>query len=416
MLDYSLHHFDNDVRRFLFGIYRTAVAAVEGRRCVLAGLRERPLRGPVYAVAVGKAAGSMLEGALDALGDQLQRALLVTKRGYAPVRVDPRIDVREAGHPIPDAASLAAGRRLLDFVASAPVDVGWLFLISGGASSLVEAPVDTVDLKRLQRLNLRLLASGLPIEQMNLVRQAVSRIKGGRLCSQLGTGTVRALFISDVPGDDPSIIGSGLLHRPSITAEAPLAPEFKDELKLQDVVVPSLSRPVETQIVANLDQALAAAERAATGQGLAVHLHPERLSGDAAGVGRRLARELLDGMSGVHLWGGETTVVLPDRPGRGGRCQQLALAVAGILDGRSDITLLAAGTDGNDGPGAVAGACVDGQTVLRGSRAGLDACRALAEADAGRFLEAAGDLIETGPTGTNVTDLVLAVKLNNGAL
>ena len=416
-MDYFGHNSGDDSRALLLAVYRTALAAVEGRRCVSAGLAQRPLPGPVYAVALGKAAASMLDGALDALGDQLRRALLVTKRGHAPARVDPRIEVQEAGHPIPDAASLAAGQRLLDFLATVPVDAGWLFLISGGASSLVEVLPDGVELPEVQRLNAWLLASGLPIEQINLVRQAVSRIKGGRLLNHLSAGTVHALFISDVPGDDPSIIGSGLLHRSSSATAMPQLPsEFAAMSNSQAAVAPLAASHVETQIVANLDQALAAAQQAAAREGLPVHLHPVRLSGDATEVGRRLARELLDGMPGVHLWGGETTVALPERPGQGGRCQQLALAAAEILDGYTDIVLLAAGTDGNDGPGESAGACIDAETVLRGRHAGLDSRRALADADAGRFLEAAGDLIETGPTGTNVTDLVLALKMNSGVL
>ena len=408
---------DRAACRSLLDVYRAALATVDGRRCVAARLRARPLRGPVCAVAIGKAAASMLDGAFDALGDRLRRALLVTKRGHASPHPDPRVQIHEAGHPIPDAASLAAGERLLGFLSAAPADVEWLFLISGGASSLVEVLPERIDLSVLQRLNAWLLASGLPIEQMNRVRQGLSRIKGGRLRGYLNARPARALFISDVPNDDPGVIGSGLLHAsPAEGALPPLPAEFARCLEANEAPALVATSPVETEIVANLARALSAADQAAARLGFAVYRHTEPLAGDATETGRRLGAAMLAGSPGIHLWGGETTMVLPDRPGQGGRCQQLALAAAQVLDGCSDIALLAAGTDGSDGPGEAAGACVDGRTLRRGRAAGFDVQQALSNADSGRFLEAAGGLIETGPTGTNVTDLVVALKYPGGTL
>ncbi|MFA7386863.1 MAG: DUF4147 domain-containing protein, partial [Thiohalobacteraceae bacterium] len=406
---------DRAACRSLWDVYRAALAAVGGRRCVASSLRARPLHGPVYAVAIGKAAASMLDGAFDVLGDRLRRAFLVTKRGHASSRPDVRVETHETGHPIPDAASLLAGERLLHFLGAAPPDVEWLFLISGGASSLVEVLPERIGLAALQRLNAWLVASGLPIEQINRVRQRVSRIKGGRLRGYLNARPARALFISDVPNDDPGMIGSGLLHAsPADSALPPLPAEFARCLEADEVFTPVAAGPLETEIVANLERALRAAERAAANLGLTVHRHTEALTGDATAVGRRLAATVMRGSPGIHLWGGETTMVLPDCPGQGGRCQQLALAAAEMLDGRSDIALLAAGTDGSDGPGEAAGAWVDGRTLQRGDAAGLDIRQALSNADSGRFLEAAGGLLETGPTGTNVTDLVVALKRPSG--
>lgn len=397
-------------RDSLLTLYQGALRAVQGRRCVAEHLERHPLHGRVWAIALGKASASMLEGAQDTT--QIERVLMVTKPGYAPVRFAPSIEVIEAGHPVPDEHSLAAGQRLLALMATAPADVEWLFLISGGASSLIEALPAGLTLADLQRVNQWLLASGLPIDQMNALRRRLSRIKGGQLCRYLGGRPARVLLISDVPADDPSIIGSGLLVASSVVAAPVNLPEWLEALLtlLPDVPAQMDCPAVETHIVARLGNALAVVEAQARERGFPVWLHPDRLGGEAAIVGQELARQLQAAAPGVHLWGGETTVTLPEQPGKGGRCQQLALAAAIQMAGDARITLLAAGTDGGDGSSEVAGACIDGGTLARGQYEGLAAAHALEHADAGTFLEASGDLIETGPTGTNVTDLVIAFK------
>lgn len=398
-------------RDLLLNLYQGALKAVQGRRCVAEHLVRHSLHGRVWAIALGKASASMLEGAQDTT--QIERALLVTKPGYAPARFAPSIEVIEAGHPVPDEHSLAAGQRLLALMATAPADVEWLFLISGGTSSLIEMLPAGLTLADLQRVNQWLLASGLPIDQMNTLRRRVSRIKGGQLCEYLGGRPARVLLISDVLGDDPSIIGSGLLVASSVASSVSVSlPAWLGSLltALPDTPAQTDCPSVETHIVARLDNALAAVVAQGRERGFPVQQHPERLAGDAAIVGRDVAMQLKAAVPGVHLWGGETTVTLPEHPGKGGRCQQLALAAAMQLAGDSRITLLAAGTDGSDGPGEVAGACIDGGTLARGQDAGASASHALQNADAGAFLEASGDLLETGPTGTNVTDLVIALK------
>jgi hydroxypyruvate reductase len=399
----------------LLDIYRTALNAVDGTACVRRQLLGRPLSGRVWAVAVGKAAAAMLAGARSVSGVALERALLITKYGHTAGPWPPSYQVIEAGHPVPDAGSLRAGQSLLDFIAAAPPDVRFLFLISGGASSLVEALPVGMTLEDLQRVNAWLLASGWPIAQMNAVRRRLSRIKGGRLLGHLAGREARALLISDVPGDAPAVIGSGLLF-PAPDVER-LDPQCVPAWLRPWLDNPALLKPgaevrpqVEAEIIANLDQALAAAADRAEALGYPVHRDAVRLDGDAAAAGRRIAATLLAGAPGVYLWGGECTVQLPEQPGQGGRCQHLALAAAEVLSGHEGIALLAAGTDGSDGPGDAAGACVDGETLARGGQEGLNASTALRQADAGRFLEAAGDLIDTGPTGTNVTDLVVGLK------
>lgn len=409
------------LRGRLLHVYQAALAAVEGRKRVRAALAGRRPPRPVRAVAVGKAASAMLSGAFDALGADIEAALLITKHGYGPAAgALPRTECIEAGHPVPDGRSLRAGAALLRFIADAPPGGAWLMLISGGASSLVEVLPEGRGLADLQRMNERLLAGGFAIDGLNAVRRRLSRIKGGGLALHLarhGAGRVLALLMSDVPDDDPGVIGSGLLHAPPTLETPPALPAWLGSW-LEDAAPPPADAAVlpaiETVIVASLDLALAAAARAGAELGLDVHRHPKRLAGDAAATGRCLARTLLAAPPGLHLWGGETTVVLPAAAGYGGRCQQLALASAEVLDGCADCALLAGATDGSDGPTDVAGALVDGSTVPRGRSAGLDAARALAAADAGSYLAATGDLIDTGPTGSNVNDVVLALKLGAG--
>lgn len=401
----------NQLRQF----FAAALAAVDGRAAVRRALGAAAPPGQVWLIAIGKAAAAMTQGALDGLGPRLLGGLVVDKAPPPASLTAHGLEVLTGGHPLPTLASLQAGEALLAALARTPPDATLLFLISGGASSLVEVPVAGLALAKLERLNRWLLGSGLPIGPMNLVRTAVSRIKGGGLLAVLPPRSLRALAISDVPGDDPRVIGSGLLvPRPDLGAALAgleLPPWLRAWVDLglaQRGAVPRAGPPIE--LVATLDTAKEAAAQAARAAGLAVRVHPRFLAGDAAGQGRELARQVREGPPGLHIWGGETTVCLPARPGRGGRNQHLALAAAQGLAGHRDCLLLAAGTDGSDGPGADAGALVDGGTLERAARAGFDATDTLARADSGRLLAATGDLIRTGPTGTNVMDLVLGLR------
>jgi len=390
-----------------------ALAAVSGRALVADELRRRDALWGLI-VAIGKAAASMLEGALDVLPDA--HALLITKDGHVSPALRHRagVEVIEAGDPLPDARSLEAGRRLLAFIAAAPVDRPVLFLLSGGASSLVEVLPEGGALEDWRRVNAWLLGSGLDIHSMNAVRKRLSCIKGGRLLEHLGGRPAVVLMISDVPGDDPASIGSGLL---SPCSAVPLPQNLPDGVRgLLDAAppMPALDdarwASVDARILASNATALDGAVRAALCLGVPIHRHDELLRCDAAETGARLARELIHGEPGVHLWGGETTVNLPEQPGRGGRNQHLALSAALALEGQAGITLLAAGTDGTDGATQDAGACVDGGTAASMRAAGIDPEDALRRADSGTSLAAVDALIRTGPTGTNVMDVVLALK------
>ena len=200
-------------RQRLLDFFMAGVDAVKGRGVVATYLRETPVSGPVYLVAIGKAGASMVQGAYDVLGNRVKSGLLITKYGHVSKEVEAlvQLTIHESAHPIPDEQSLLAGKMLLDFIENIPADAQLLFLISGGASSLVEYPVEGVGLKELQRINRWLLGSGLDIEQMNIIRKAASAIKGGRLAHFIGQRAVNCLLISDVPGDKLSTVGSGLL-------------------------------------------------------------------------------------------------------------------------------------------------------------------------------------------------------------
>ena len=383
---------------------------MNGRSAVHAWLRAHPPAREFYLVALGKAADAMTAGALDAAAAGLRAGLVVTRYGFldTPVYRDPRIVSLEAGHPLPDAQSLAAGNALLLFLQDAPADAEFLFLVSGGASSTVEVPVAGVGLEVLQQLNTWLLGSGLPIRDINRVRAALSRIKGGRLAQHLAGRRATLLLISDVPGDVTADIGSGLLL-PSASKPLPALPARFAGLPFQKEAV-AASPHVEAHIIASNAMARAAIAEAARTSGMQAHVHGSLPAEDAAACGAAMAEVLLAAPSGMHVWGGETTVTLPENPGQGGRCQQLALAAAQGIAGHADILLLVAGTDGADGVTDDAGALVDGDSVARGEEEGYDADDCLARADAGAFLEASGDLIHTGPTGSNVTDIIIAYK------
>ncbi len=402
-------------RRHLADMFMHGVRAVHGGDRVAAALRKRPVRGEVAAIAIGKAAAAMLHGAQDVLGRQLGAALLITKQGHFEYAAcgDASVICVQGGHPVPDEHSLYAGKRLLSFISDQSQQRMLLFLISGGASSLVEVLRDGLHLDDLQRANRWLLASGLDISAMNRVRQTLSRIKGGRLLQYLEGRSARVLLLSDVPGNDPAIIGSGLLW-PSVSGKIP-DQGFPDWLLAlcQPDTAPDIA-PVEHAIVASLDMALEAVMQKAGQLGYPIQLVQEDVSGDAAEHAVRIVDFLRTASPGVYLWCGETTVRLPANPGQGGRNQQLALCAALQMTDRSDLLLLAAGTDGDDGNTHSAGAIVDSGTIVRASAGGVDAMESLQNADAGRCLAASGDLLVTGPTGTNVMDIMIGMKLPSG--
>ena len=357
-------------RQVLLELFQAGIARVEGRRCVrnaLSGADANRSQRPVWLAAIGKAASAMALGAHEALGTSIERTLILTKDGHvAPQALAlPRVEAHESSHPTPDERSLASGSRLLRWVEELPDQVEPLFLVSGGPSSLVEVLQEGTTFADLERLTQEGLAAGLSIGALNARRSQHSLIKGGRLTAALRGRPARALFISDVPGDDPAVIGSGLLGPASAGPDQ-----------------------VERQVVASIDHAVEGVVAAAMELGLAAEPALRRYDDDVMRLAVRFAHELDMSTVDVRVWGGESTIQLPGNPGRGGRNQHLGLAVARLIAGHPDLMLLTAGTDGTDGVTEDAGALVDADSCARLSLAGLDADACLRAADSGRALAA----------------------------
>jgi hydroxypyruvate reductase len=380
-------------RRLLLELFSAALASVNGRACTRDALKGATSK-RVHVAAIGKAAGAMALGAHDALGNAIERTIAITKDGHVEPQLFalPNLEFLESAHPVPDERSLAAGARLLEWVDALPEDAEPLFLISGGASSLVESLVPGATLAQLKDLNTRGLASGLAIGELNAQRALISRIKGGRLAARIAGRPARALFISDVPGHDPAVIGSGIMG-PSGAA----------------------NDRIERHVVASIDVATETVFRNAESLSLNPWRDITAFDGPADRLAVRFTHELHMNSHQVRVWGGESVVNLPPNPGRGGRNQHLALSAARVMAGHDNLLLLVAGTDGTDGVTEDAGALVDGETCSRVALAELDVQKCLQNADSGTALAAAGDLIHTGPTGTNVGDLVIGLKLSPAA-
>lgn len=379
----------------LMHLFQAGVDAVGGYQATKRALSAETFSCPVHLVAVGKAATAMTQGAVAALGDALVSGLVVTKHDHLSedVRTDSRLDCIESGHPVPDEYSLQAGQRLYDFVAAIPADHQLVFLVSGGASALVEHLDGNLTLSDLQAATDKLLASGAAIGEMNQHRRQLSKIKGGKLAKVVQCPVLQ-LLISDVPGDVLGDIGSGLLV-PDVATNMP------ETLQIW--------QRVDTRIIASSAIAQQAVAIAAINAGLVVVQSEGSLDGDINEVSTRVSSTLANATPGVYIWGGEPTVVLPPQPGRGGRNQHLALSLASSVSAHSNASVLVCGTDGTDGPTGDAGGLVDDQSLSKAQEHAIDVADHLAKADAGTALDKLGLLVTTGPTGTNVMDLCVAI-------
>lgn len=401
----------------LLNIFNAAINAVAGTAAVQKELSQRQFSAPVYLVAFGKAASEMTEGAIEALGSNLHQGLVLTKYDHLSkaVQAHPKLVCHESAHPVPDAASLQAGELLSDFVSSVPSNACLLVLLSGGASSLVEQLPSDMTLENLSDLSSFLLSSGLDITAMNSVRRSLSCIKGGRLVHTVNAGSVLQLAISDVPGDRWQDIGSGPLALSDPAAAMPELPAWIKSLQDKVPDMPdsdAVFAHVESKIVASSELAKNTAMDFARSEGMIVHTVSSDLHNDVVFNARQIADVLLadDCLPGIYIWAGESTVTLPDNAGRGGRNQHLAALLAEKISGH-ELEILCCATDGTDGPTADAGGIVTGKTVAQATAAGLSISDSIARADCGNVLEQLGALVTTGPTGTNVMDLVIAEKL-----
>jgi glycerate 2-kinase len=411
-------------RQLLRDMFAAAIAAASPDKAVPANLPPPPA-GRTVVVGAGKAAASMAR-AVEAHwpADKPLAGLVVTRYGHGlgPLK---RIEVVEAAHPIPDAAGEMAARRILDLVKGLGPDDLALCLISGGGSALLSLPALGIALDDKQALNKALLRSGANINEINCVRKHLSAIKGGRLAVAAAPARILSLIISDVPGDDPSVIASG-----PTTPDASTLADAKAVLKRYGIVPPpsvqallddsksetpkpgdpAFSRS-ETRIIAAPQASLEAAAELASRAGYRPLILGDAIEGEATEVGKvmaGIARQVVMHREPapppcVLISGGETTVTVKGA-GKGGRNVEFLLSMAVELDGRPRVFAIAGDTDGTDGAEEVAGAIITPDSLERAGRLGLNARAALADNDAHSFFRALGDEVVTGPTLTNVND------------
>jgi len=419
---------DHGLRPFLTGLFRTAVEAAHPAS-FLPALLPTPPQGRIILLAAGKAAGSMVETAerhyLDTLKLPTDRlsGIAVARHGYGrPTHV---VTMIEAGHPVPDEAGLKGAARALELAGSAGADDVVLVLMSGGASANWIAPADGISFADKQAVTRALLRCGAHIGEINTVRKHLSRIKGGRLATHAFPAKVTTIAISDVPGDDPSAIGSGPTVPDPTTLQDARAIVAKYKLDLPASVTDALNDPANESpkpgdpklahstfvLAARPLDALKAAEKAIKAAGydfISLGADVEGEAREVAAAHAAMARDLrARGQRAVIVSGGELTVTMRGK-GRGGPNQEYALGLVSALAGMRGVAAIAGDTDGTDGGGGSAadpaGALVDGETAARAKAIGLDPAAFLADNNSTEFFARLGDLLEPGPTFTNVND------------
>jgi len=368
------------VKNDLIGLFNAGVTAVAGFEATQIALKNIDFQ-PDLIIGVGKAASGMCKGALSV--HTSCPVLLVTKYLHADSQLSAldQVTAIESAHPIPDENSLLAGQTILAAVETLASTSCLFLLVSGCASALAEHLSLGIDLVQWQQMTTQMLAQGHTIEQINTKRKQHSLIKDGKLLKAFKGKRVEVLAISDVEGDDISVIGSGLGDTKHCIDNA------------------------RYQLIATNETARSAVVTYAEFLGYEVQHNKESLYKDIEQLAPEIAKVLQSAQAGVYIWGGEPTVILPKEPGNGGRNQSLALLLAQEIKGLDHINLLIAGTDGTDGPTDAAGGIVDGNTVTD-----INVAQDyLQRADAGSYLRERGDIFITGPTSTNVMDLVIAV-------
>jgi hydroxypyruvate reductase len=409
-----------DPAAFLRRLFDQAVATADPMRCVADALPPKPRGGRLVVVGAGKASARMAEAVEAAWGPC--EGLVITRDGYS--RPCKGVEIVEASHPVPDARGLAATSRMLRLLEDLGTDDHVLALISGGGSALLVQPAGSITLDDKRAVNDALLASGAPIDAMNVVRKHLSRVKGGQLAAAAWPAQLLSLIVSDVPGDDPAFVASGptvgdlsspadaraILAHYGIAVPASVDAVLAGRSRVLLSDAPRLAR-TENCLIAAPAQSLAAAAAIAEAAGCGVRILGDAIEGEARDVAAHqagLALELQTGLRPgdapvVLLSGGECTVTRRG-DGVGGPNAEFCLGLAIALDGAPGVWGLACDTDGVDGAAEVAGAVVTPATLARARALQIDPATALARNDAHGFFGALGDQIVTGPTLTNVND------------
>ncbi|MBV2142469.1 glycerate kinase [Falsochrobactrum sp. TDYN1] len=412
-----------DPRKFLTSLFDAAVAAADPELTIRANLPQKP-KGRTIVIGAGKGSAQMA-AAFEKVWDAPLEGVVVTRYGYgAPCE---RIEIIEAAHPVPDAAGLQASERLFAALSGLTQDDLVVALISGGGSALLPSPPEGMTLEDEIAVNEALLASGAPISAMNAVRKHLSTIKGGRLAAAAHPAPVFSLVVSDIPGDNPAFVASGPTVPDATSRDDALKVIERYRLDLPQAALDHIRgenchapRPEdeifannEIRVIASAAVSLEAAAQEAKRHGIEAVILSDAMEGEArevahvhAAIAREVAaRERPFKKPVVMLSGGETTVTIREKGGKGGRNSEFLLSFALDIDGYANIHALAADTDGIDGSQDNAGAFADGATVSRLQQAGADGAARLNANDAWTAFNAIGDLFVPGPTGTNVNDL-----------
>lgn len=417
-----------DPRKFLTSLFDAAVKAADPELVIRENLPQKP-KGRTIVIGAGKGSAQMAAAFEKAWAekhpDSTLEGLVVTRYGYAtPCN---HIEIIEAAHPVPDQAGLDAAKRLFELISGLSKDDLVVALISGGGSALLPSPPDGMTLADEIAVNQALLASGAPISAMNTIRKHLSLIKGGRLAAAAHPAKVFSLIVSDIPGDNPAFVASGptvpddtnrdhalkILERYSLDLPAAAMAHIRSENCHAPKPDDAIFANNEVRVIASAAASLEAAAREAEKQGLSAIILSDSIEGEArevAHVHAAIAREIATRNRPfkkpvVLLSGGETTVTIRAKGGKGGRNSEFLLSFALGIDGYSNIHALAADTDGIDGSEDNAGAFADGTSISRLLEAGEDASARLNANDAWTAFHAIGDLFVPGPTGTNVNDL-----------
>ncbi|MBQ2668399.1 MAG: glycerate kinase [Clostridia bacterium] len=407
---------DKLLRTHADAIIRSAIRAVQPDEAVSRALTGQAFPGRVVLVAAGKAGWQMAKAAYDCLGDRIDSGVVVTKYDHVMGPIA-NFDCREAGHPVPDENSFSGTQAAIDLVKDLTEQDTVLFLLSGGGSALFEQPL--IPGEELQDITSQLLACGADIVEMNTIRKRLSGVKGGRFAQLCAPAKVFSVVLSDILGDPLDMIASGPAYPDSSTCDQAIAIAKKYDLKLSEQVwellkqeTPKALDNVTTRITGSVRELCVAAAKACRDLGYEPVLLTDRLCCEAREAGSFLSSVLLthagSGKNLAFLAGGETVVHLTGH-GKGGRNQELALAAAISMDGHSGMAVFSVGSDGTDGPTDAAGGYTDGDTASALRAKGLDIYSVLQDNDAYHALKAVDGLIFTGPTGTNVNDVAVAL-------
>jgi len=386
-------------------------------------LKERSLN-DIVLIAIGKAAWRMASAAKELLGNRISKGIVITKYGHSEGDIE-GIEVYEAGHPVPDENTILATKRVLEMTANLSNSQTILFLISGGGSALFELPKDGITLAEMQGITNQLLKSGASIVEINTVRKHLSAVKGGRFAQHVAPAKVISLVLSDVLGDRLDSIASGPAYPDSSTSQQALEivarysiQLSKEALEVLGEETPKKLDNVESHIIGSVKIACEKAQELAKKMGYNTFLLTTSLDCEAREAGRMfgsIAREIKSYDRPIKkpcaiVAGGETVVHVKGN-GKGGRNQELALSFALSTEGLDGVALCSVGTDGTDGPTDAAGGIVDGQSAQKIRQAGYSPEKLLENNDSYNALKIANDLLITGPTGTNVNDIVILLMV-----